>query len=396
MKNERTHQNKRVVVVAARRSAISKIPGAFNQVKEVDILADVFQAVASGLHIWIDSAITGSAFPIERDNLCRKAVLASNLPINVDCTTISKTCASSDEALYTAYTKIMSGKSHAVLVGGCEKVSNSPYILRFMKNRVKDASKRQLPCLNDVKNNFSEDDMHYIAEILANQKNITREEQDLFAKKSRVKARIAYDNHRFDKEILPIRFSENDKDFLFVDELIQQTIYEKEIHAEAPMFVQDGALTNYNTSQMCDCAVAMVVMDYETAQAADIKCLVEIKDVSSICVASTNMGNAMEQCVDKILNENHLRKNEIDLYEINESFAAQAIAVIQALGINPDRVNVNGGNLALGYPVGASGMRMCVTLIYEMLRINAKYGISTMCGGGTMANAILLQNIFNE
>lgn len=392
MKKIYQYLNKRVVVVAARRSAISKIPGAFNQVKEVDLLASVFQAVSEGLHMWIDSAITGSAFPIERDNLCRKAILALNLPANVDCITISKTCASSDEALYAAFTKIKSGKSQAVLVGGCEKVSNSSYILRYMKDRVKAASKGQLRYLDDIKNNFSEDDMHYIAEILANKEHISREEQDLFAIKSRLKARIAHNHHRFDKEILPIRFSENN--VLGIDELIQQTIDEKDIHAEKPMFVIDGTLTNYNTSQMCDCAVAMVVMDYDAAQTAGIKCFVEIKDVSSICVATSDMGTAMEQCIEKILNENHLRKNDIDLFEINESFAAQTIAAIRALKINADKVNVNGGNLALGYPIGASGMRMCVTLIYEMLRIHARYGISTMCSGGAMANATLFENTF--
>ena len=394
MKEEYRSPNKRVVVVAARRSALSKIPGAFSQIQEVDLLASVFQVVSEGLHMWIDSAITGSAFPVERDNLCRKAILALNSPINIDCTTISKTCASSDEALYMAFTKIISGKSQAVLVGGCEKVSNSQYILRYMKDRVKNASKGQLLCLSDIENNFGENDMHYIAEILANRKYISREEQDIFAIKSRLKARMAYKNHRFDKEILPIHFSKNDNDVLCIDELTQQTFDEKKIHTEKPIFLQDGALTNYNTSQMCDCAVAMVLMNYDMAQAAGIKCLVEIKDVSSICVAKADMGNAMEQCIEKILNENHLRKNDIDLYEINESFAVQAIATIKALKINSGKVNVNGGNLALGYPIGASGMRMCVTLIYEMLRINARYGISTMCSGGTMANAILFENKF--
>ena len=395
MKNECKYPKKRVVVVAARRSAISKIPGVLNQVQEVDLLANLFKEVSNGFFKWIDSAITGSAFPIERDNLCRKAILASGLPLNIDCATISKTCASSDEALHIAYSRILSGKSQAILVGGCEKVSNSPYILRFMKNRVKDATKGNLPFVSDVENNCNEDDMHYIAEMLAKKKNISREEQDSFAIKSRLNAQNAYSNHRFDQEILPVCYSENGEQ-LNDDELLYLSFNEKEIRNEGPMFLQDGMLTKYNTSPMCDCVVAMIIMDYDVARNAGIEYLIEIKDIANFCVAREEMGKAMEGCIEKILKENQLMKNEIDLYEINESFAAQAIAVIQALGINPNKVNINGGNLALGYPIGASGLRMCVTLIYEMVRSNAKYGISSMCGSGSMANAVLFENTFRK
>lgn len=386
------HPSNRVVVVTARRSAISKIPGALNYVNEVDLLATVFRTVSEGLYEWIDSAITGSAFPVERDNLCRKAVLASGMPSRINCSTISKTCASSDEALYIAYTKILSGKSQAVLVGGCEKVSNSSYVLRHMKNRVNDSLKGQLPLLRNIEQTYAENDMHYIAEILANKQNISQKEQDSFAAKSRLNTRKAYESHCFDKEIIPIPYPNNDSEFFNTDELIQQIIDEKYIDDQTPMFVQDGTLTNYNTSPMCDCAAAIVVMDYDAARAAGLKYLVELKDVSCIGVPQDDKGMAMERCVEKILQDNNIKKNEISLYEINESFAAQAIAVIQALGINPDRVNVNGGNLALGYPIGASGIRMCVTLIHEMIRSEVKYGVSAMCGGGAMANAVLFKN----
>lgn len=388
------HPSNRVVVVAARRSAISKIPGILNYVNEVDLLSTVFRTVSEGLCEWIDSAITGSSFPIERDNLCRKAVLASGMSSRINCATISKTCASSDEALYVAYTKILSGKSQAVLVGGCEKVSNSSYVLRHMKNRVNDSSKGQLPLLHDIQQTYTENDMHYIAEILANKQKISREEQDSFATKSRLNARRAYESHYFDKEIIPIPDPNNDNGFFYADELIQQIIDGKHMDNKTPIFIQNGTLTNYNTSPMCDCAAAMVVMNYETARIAGLKILAEIKDVSCIGVSQEETGMAMERCVEKILQVNNLKKRDIDLYEINESFAAQAIAVIRALGINPDNVNVNGGNLALGYPIGASGLRMCVTLIHEMIRSGVEYGVSSMCGGGAMANAVLIQNIF--
>ncbi len=384
--------SRRAVVVAARRSAVSTVPGLLNQISDVDLLADVFKDVSHGYNEWIDSAITGSAFPVERDNLCRKSVLAAGLSSKINCSTISKTCASSDEALFNAYVNILSGKARAFLVGGCEKVSNSSYMLGFMKKRVRDSVKMQLPNFSDIEKAINEDEMHYTAEILAHKHNITREMQDSFAIKSRAKARKAYDKHKFENEIIPIKYTKEVTKQLSADELIQQPFDKKEIYAGAPMFVHNGTLTKYNTAPMCDCAAAMVIMDYALSRAMGLKHLVEIKDISWVGVEQNEIGCAMKKCVEKILKDNHLEKDEIDLYEINEAFAAQAIVTINALGININSVNVNGGNLALGYPVGASGLRMCITLIHEMIRSNLRYGISVMCGGGAMANAVLFEN----
>ena len=389
---KKNDNSKRVVVIAARRSAVSTIPGELNQMSDVELLADVFREVSNGLHKWINSAIAGSAFPVERDNLCRKSVLAAGLSPKINSGTISKTCSSSDEALSIAYQRILSSKSRAVLVGGCEKVSNSSYMLSFKKNRVKDSIKNQLPLLSDIEKRINEDEMHYISEMLAYRYNVTRDMQDSFAIKSREKAREAFNEHKFGDEIVPIKYSKERTERLFIDELLQQCFDEKEIRNGVPMFVQNGTLTKYNTAPMCDCAVAMVIMDYALSKSLGLNHLVEIKDVSSSGVGKDEIGFAMVKCVEKILSDNNLKKDEIDLYEINEAFAAQAINTVKTLGINIDNVNVNGGNLALGYPVGASGMRMSVTLIHEMIRSKSKYGISVMCGGGSMANATLFQN----
>lgn len=387
---------KRVVVVAARRSAVSTIPGTLNQMSDVELLANVFRDVSSGFHEQIDSAIAGSAFPVERDNLCRKSILTAGLPSKIYCATISKTCASSDEALSIAYSTILSCKSQAILVGGCEKVSNSSYMLGFMKKRVRDSLKMQLPFFDDIKLKKNEDEMHYIAEMLAHKHNITREMQDFFAINSRTKLKKAYDANKFEDEIIPIRYSEEIEERFHIDELAQQPFDENEIRAEAPMFIQNGTLTKYNTAPMCDCATAMLIMDHKLSQEIGLKHLIEIKDVSWIGVSQNEIGYAMGKCVKKILEDNHLDKNDIGLYEINEAFAAQAIVTIDFLDIDINKVNVNGGNLALGYPVGASGMRMCITLIHEMIRSHSKYGISVMCGGGAMANAILFENTFSK
>ncbi len=382
----------RVIVATANRSAAGKIPGMLTQMRDVELLANVFNNVARDINCIIDSAIVGSAFPIERDNLCRKAVLASEIPSQINCITVSKTCASSDEALSLGYMRILAGKSNAILIGGCEKVSNSSYTLSFMKERVKHAIKNQLPCLCDIKKNVTENDMHYLAEILAYKHGISREEQDLFAINSRQRAYNAYKKNKFKNEIIPIKYAEENEDKMSSDEWIQIPFDKDEVLQALPIFIQNGMLTKYNTAPMCDVAAAMIITSYDTFQTSELDYLVDIKDVACVSVPQEEMGCAMEKCVRKILEDNHLDKEEIDLYEINESFAVQAIITIQALEINPNRVNVNGGNLALGYPIGASGLRMCVTLVHEMVRSKSKYGISVMCGGGTMANAVLFHN----
>lgn len=379
----------KVVAVAAFRSAVGKVPGLLNETDETDLLAQVFCETTKGAEGKIEACILGSGFPNERDNLCRKAWLRAGLPGEIDCTTVSKTCASSDEALSFAYQKIVSGKANAVLVGGSEKVGSSGYMLRFMKERVKRSAMGKLPYYHEIKDVIQENDMPYIAEMIAQKYSISRVDQDCYAIDSREKAHSAYESNKFQDEIVPIKLSNND--VFDKDELLEYDSDEELIHTEAPMFIADGSLTRYNAASMCDCAAAVLVMRESVAISMGMRPLVEVKDVAYIGVPNEKRGYAMKYCVEKILNENQLSKDSIDLYEINESFAAQAIAIVEALGIDKKQVNVNGGNLALGYPVGASGLRMIVTLIHEMKRSRAKWGISAMCAGGIMANATLLR-----
>ena len=385
----------KVVIVSALRAPIGKIPGELTYINEIQLLAKVFKSVTHDFeNINIDEAITGSSFPIERDNLCRKAVTVAGLSSKISASTVSKTCASSDEALSIAFNKISSDSANVVLVGGSEKISNSSYTLHFMKNNIKKSVKKNIPNFDNICNSILENDMTYICEMLSRKHNITRKMQDDFTIQSIRKAIEANDKGKFSHEIVPIKYEkDNQSHYLNVDEMLTLERREEDICNASPMFIKDGTLTQYNSATMCDCATAMVVMKTQLLVDLNLNPLVGICAIESTGVENSNIGHAMETCVTSILKKNGLHKNDIDVFEINESFAVQALSVINSLEIDADKVNVNGGSLALGYPIGATGMRMNITLIHEMLRKKSKYGLSVMCAGGNMAQAIIFERV---
>ncbi len=386
----------KIGIVAAKRSAIGKIPGELNYINETELVSTLFKAVTSELpNISIDEALLGSGFPIERDNLCRKAILKAELPSTISATTISKTCASSDEALLIACNKIWSGKIKAALVGGVEKVGNSPYTLHFMKQNIKRSLKGDIPFFKQIENNFLENDMVYICEMLSKIHNITRKNQDDFTIQSINKGNMANLQGYFNREIVPIKYKYEDLSYeISSDEMLLSERDEFDIYKAMPMFVKDGTVTQYNAAPMSECATAMLIMDLQEARRLGLEPMACIVDTTSLGVPVNEVGEAMSKCVNKILNNNYLIAGDIDLYEINESFAAQAIHTINSLNLDITKVNVNGGNLALGYPIGTTGIRMNITLLYEMLRRKVRFGLSVMCAGGNMANAILLENTY--
>ena len=387
----------RVVIIDAKRSPMGSIPGELNGVEETVLLSKVFEALhRTWKKIKVDEAVTGSSFPLERDNLCRKAVQMVKGLEKIPSYTICKTCASSDEALRDAYFKIKAGGAEAILVGGCEKISNSSYVLRYMKRNVKGAVSGKLPCFSDIEDKIQENDMAYISEMLSKRYHITRKQQDDFALDSIYKARLAAQKGRFKEEITQITY-EVQGQWHRVDEdtCLKAAREEDVVRSSQPFFLADGALTQYNAAPMCDCAAAVLVAKRDYALKKGINIYAEMIDSVSIGVSQIKKGKAMTECISKLLKRNLLQVSDIDLFEINESFASQAIYTKQQLGIETDRMNVNGGNLALGYPIGATGLRMRISLIYEMLRRRARYGISVMCAGGCMAIATLFENVFS-
>lgn len=382
---------KKIAIVAAKRSPIGRIPGELSHVNETELLAIIMENTAKGFESYIDEAILGSSFPIEKDNLCRKALLKAGLSPKIPAFTVSKTCASSDEALSIACNKIACQQAKAVLVCGSEKINNSSYALHFLKQDVKRAMKNELKNFSEISDQILENDMVYINEMLARKYAISRMESDDFTILNIGRANRAYLNGNFAEEIVPI--SNNIGNCLFIDEWLSNIRQETDINAAPPMFILDGCITKYNAAPVCDNAAAMILMDYEYAHELGLKPYGLIHATVSTGVENDKTGTAMAKCVEKILDDTGLPLAAIDLFEINDSFAVQALCTMKIAGLSCDKVNVNGGNLALGYPIGATGLRMKISLLYEMKRRNVEYGLSVMCAGGNMANGIIIKGI---
>lgn len=379
---------KKIAVLEAKRAPIGKIPGKLNFIGETELMAIVFAETAKRYEGLISEAVLGASFPIEKDNLCRKAVLKAGLPAEISAVTVSKTCASSDEALRIACERIRVGETGAVLVGGSEKVSNSPYMLRHMKKNVKLSLKGQMPWYSEILDNIAENDMAYLYETISRKYGITREAQDAYTLRSIEKAAAAGKR----PEIIPVSYANCDREYyLDTDEMPLNAKTEQEIRNAGPMFLRDGFITQYNAAIMCDCSCAMLIMDFDLAAGLGLKPEVSILDTCCLGVPKDKAGQAMRECASKAVEANGLNFSDIDLFEINESFAAQAIFTIEELGLDMEKVNRNGGSLALGYPVGAAGLRMNVSLVNEMIRSGAKFGLSVMCAGGNMANAAIFK-----
>lgn len=384
---------KKIAVIAAKRSPIGKVPGELSSISETELLAYIFQKTAAPFQkMKIDEAITGASFPLEKDNLSRKAIQMAGFPTEISAATVSKTCASSDEALSIACCKILSGKSRAVLVGGIEKISNSPYTLKTMKQDVKRSLSKKMPAFHEIVGTMDENDMVYINEMLARQYHITREEQDIYCIDSIQKARSAAQNGYFKSEIIPVKYMQNDQVYsLAEDEMLSHERPEQKIKQAEPMFLKDGCVTRYNAAPVCDCCAAVLVADEDYAKECGYTPAIEIKDTVSIGTEKEKMGHAMGACTQYILKKNGLSLSQIDLVELNDPFAVQALFTISSLKIDARKVNINGGNLALGYPIGATGLRMDVTLIHEMTRKRCRFGLSVMSAGGNMAQATLFE-----
>ncbi len=385
---------KNVVVVSACRSPVGKIPGELNAIGEIPLLAKVFQEAVTraGLPVQIEEALTGASFPIEKDNLCRKAILYAGLSEMISCTTISKTCASSDEALAIAWHKIRNGAAGTILVGGIEKIGNSPYVLHFMKQNVKRMLNKQLPCRAEIEELIQDNDMAYMNEVLARKAGISRQAIDAHTYQSILKAETAYRNGCFAEETVPIPYTENGiTRYIIGDEFPQVVRSKREIYEADPMFLKDGVLTRLNSAAIAECAVAMLLMEEDTARTIGLQPIGRIVSVLNTAVPNEERGSSMAKCTQSILERCGLAPFDVGLYSINDSFMIQSMLTVMEMGLDADRVNVDGGNIGLGYPIGATGLRMCTSLLYEMQRRQVSLGLHVIGAGANMAQAVVMQ-----
>jgi acetyl-CoA C-acetyltransferase len=389
-----------VVVVSAKRTPIGSFLGNLSSVPATKLGSTAIKGVLNDQEIdveKVDEVIMGNVLPAGSGQApARQAALGAGLPNRVECLTINKVCGSGLKAIMLAAQAIQVGDADVIVAGGMENMSMTPYYLSKARTGYRMGQGKLIDGmihdgLWDVYNDIH---MGSCAELCARDRSFSREVQDEFAVQSYERAIDAAKNGRFDNEIVTVVVPQRKRDSLHVrdDEEPGRAKFDK-IPNLKPAFEKDGTVTAANASKINDGAAAVLVMDKETAKSLKLKPLVRIISQSSAAHAPEWFTTAPGKAISKVLERSNLKADEIDLWEINEAFAPVTMAAINDFNLDPDKVNVNGGAIALGHPIGASGARIFTTLVHALKQNNARYGLATLCIGGGEASAIVIERI---
>ncbi len=388
-----------IVIVAAARTAVGKFGGSLAKVPAADLGATVLKALLerSGLAgEQIGEVILGQVLQAGTgQNPARQAVIKAGLPVSVPAMAINKVCGSGLKAVMLAAQALRDGDSEIIIAGGQESMSLSPHVLQGSRDGQRMGDWKMVDSmitdgLWDVYNQYH---MGITAENVAKQYGITREQQDALALASQHKAAAAQEAGRFKDEIVPVHIPQRKGDPVVfdADEYINRKTSAEALAGLRPAFDKAGSVTAGNASGLNDGAAGVVVMSAKTAERLGLKPLARIASYASAGLDPKIMGMGPVPAAKKALERAGWKPADLDLLEINEAFAAQACAVHQEMGWDTSKVNVNGGAIAIGHPIGASGCRILVTLLHEMLRRDAKKGIASLCIGGGMGVALTLE-----
>ncbi|MGG3737969.1 acetyl-CoA C-acetyltransferase [Aeribacillus pallidus] len=388
-----------VVIVSAVRTAIGSFNGALKDVEAPKLGATVIQEALAKAGVkpeQVDEVIMGNVLQAGLgQNPARQAAILAGLPESVSSMTINKVCGSGLKAVHLATQAIVAGDAEIVVAGGMENMSRAPYLLKNARNGFKMGDQKLVDSMisDGLWCAFNDYHMGITAENLCDKYKITREEQDEFAAWSQEKAAKAIEEGKFKEEIVPVVIPQRKGDPIVFeqDEYPRKGTTVEKLASLKPAFKKDGSVTAGNASGINDGAAAVVVMSKKKAEELGIKPLVTIKANASAGVDPSIMGIGPVSAVKKVLEKASLSMEDIELIEANEAFAAQSLAVDRELRLNRDILNVNGGAIALGHPIGASGARILVTLIHEMRRRKAKKGLATLCIGGGQGVATIVE-----
>lgn len=389
---------KTVVIVSAVRTAIGTFGGSLKDVPAVDLGALVIKEAVSRAGIkteLIDEVIMGNVLQAGLgQNTARQAAIIAGLPVEVPAMTINKVCGSGLRAVSLASQMIRSGDVDIVVAGGMENMSRAPYISNTQRWGTRMGNTQLIDeMINDgLWDFFSQYHMGVTAENIAEQWGITREEQDQFAVDSQNKAEAAIKAGKFKDEIVPVLIKTKKGDVIFdTDEFPRFGTTLEGLSKLRPAFKKGGTVTAANSSGINDCAAAFVIMSAKKAAELGIKPLVKIVSNGTRGLEPSIMGYGPFHAIKKALEMATLTIEDLDLIEANEAFAAQSLAVAKDIKFDMSKVNVNGGAIALGHPIGASGARILVTLIHEMEKRDSKRGLATLCIGGGMGTALIVE-----
>jgi len=392
------NQTRKAVIVSAARTAIGSFMGGLSALPATKLGSIVIGEVLKRAGIkadLVDEVIMGNVLCAgEGQAPARQAALGAGLPDSTACMTINKVCGSGLKSVMLAAQAVSCADADIVVAGGMESMSNVPYYLMNARRGLKFGHQKLIDGmihdgLWDVYNDFH---MGSAAELCARECHIPREKQDEFSIMSYKRALAAQESGKFKEEIVAVSIPQRKGDPLqFTEDEEPAGVNFEKIPALKPAFEKDGSVTAANASSLNDGAAAVVVMAEEKAKELGITPLAVIAAQASAAKAPAWFTTAPADAINKCLNKAGLKVDEIDLYEINEAFAVVSLAVNQILGLDVQNVNVNGGAVALGHPIGASGARILVTLLYEMQRRDAKRGMASLCIGGGEASALIVE-----
>ena len=390
---------KEAVIVSAARTAIGTFSGTLANTSASELGAVVVRAALERAGVEpgaVDEVLMGCILQAgQGQNPARQAALKAGLPVEVPCTTINKVCGSGLKSVALAAQSIMAGDAEILVAGGAENMNLAPYMLdkartgyrmghgQLINSMIHDG----LWCI------FGDTHMGITAEKVAEQYGISRAEQDEFAAASQAKAAAAIESGRFADEIVPVMLPQRKGDPIRFDkdEHVRPGTTVESLSKLKPAFKKDGTVTAGNASGINDGAAAVVVMSADRAKAMGLAPLAKVKAYASAGVDPSVMGIGPVPATRKALAKAGLTVADIDLIEANEAFASQSLAVGRDLGWDAAKVNVNGGAIALGHPIGASGARILVTLLHEMQKRDVRYGLATLCIGGGMGIALIVE-----
>ena len=383
-----------VFIVSAARSPIGKFGGALKSLRAVDLTVPVMQAVVERIHFnpaEIDDIIWGSCMQRTKDeqNLARVASVKAGFPVEIPATTVNRTCTSSMSALVSGVQAIKSGDADVILVGGTESMSNVPYTIDSMRwgSRM-----QHVDCRDALWDGLTQlgigPSMGMTAENLAVQYDLSRESQDEIAMLSNLRAAKAVEEGRFKDEIIPL---EAGGKTVANDEQPRPDTTMERLAKLKPIFKENGTVTAANSSGINDGSAGLLLVSEKKLASLGLTPLARYVAYGLAGVPPEIMGIGPVPATRKALSKAGMSLAEIDLLEINEAFAAQYLAVEKELGLDRSKTNVNGSGIGLGHPVGASGVRLIISLLYEMERRGLKYGLASLCSGGGMGMTTIIE-----
>ena len=388
-----------IVIISATRTAIGKFGGQFSSISAVELgTAAAKSAIEKGKvdPTLINTVIFGQVLQAGLgQNPARQVALNSGLPHTSTALTVNEVCGSGLKSILLAAQAIRLGDAKIVLAGGMENMSLAPHLLQ---NRfaTKNGNCTMIDALfhDGLTDAFSNEAMGITAENLVEKYGFTRQQLDEFAAQSQQKAYQAQQNGAFDKEITPIEITnKKTKQVVAIDkdEFIRPETTVESLSSLRPTFKKDGVVTAGNSSGINDGAAALILTTREVANTLNLPILATLTGYAEAGVDPSIMGIGPVPAIEKLIQRTHIPLDRVDLFELNEAFAAQSLAVIKDLKINPEKVNVNGGAIALGHPIGASGARIVVTLIHALQQRQLQTGIASLCIGGGMGVALSLK-----